>query len=145
MCGLLHDLGIILLDQHQHHAFVEVLAAASADVPTCDAERKQLSFDHAQLGAAVARNWGFPPVVVESIRTHHDSMQCEEEYRPIACTVEIANYLCSKKGITSIGVANIGIPNPAAFALLSIGRNDLKVLCQDLDAELQVASDLYQL
>ena len=145
MCGLLHDIGIVLLDQHNHKGFVQVLEAVSADEPTMATERRILGFDHTQLGSEVSKKWGFPESVLQTIRHHHDTSRCDEAVRPIAQAVEVANFFCTKKNITAMGVMNVPAPSGETFAALSIGRNELKVLFQDLDAELEKSRDLYEL
>ncbi len=145
MCGLLHDIGIVLLDQHHHQQFEEVALNVSDAEPTTSTERRILGFDHSQLGSEVAGKWGFPDSVVLTIKHHHDSSRCAEEVRPIAQVVEIANFLCTKKNINSMGVSNLPAPAGETFAALSIGRNELKVLFQDLDEELEKSRELYEL
>ena len=145
MCGLLHDIGILLLDQHHHKAFTEIATSLTVETPTTATERQLIGFDHTLVGADVAKKWGFPDSVVQTIRYHHDSSRCDESYRPITQAVEVGNFLCTKKGISSMGVLNVQPPGVETFAALSIGRNELKVLFQDLDEELEKARDLYQL
>ena len=142
MCGLLHDVGIPLLEQNLRRGFEDVISHISADMATAELERQQLGFDHTQLGAAVAKKWGFPASVVESIHHHHNSEACDGENQQIVRVVEVVNFLCSKKGITSVGLHNVRPPSEKTFSALSIGRNDLKVLWQDLDEELKKVDDL---
>ena len=40
MCGLLHDIGILLLDQHLHKAFTEIASSISVETPTASTERE---------------------------------------------------------------------------------------------------------
>lgn len=145
MCGLLHDLGIILLDQHHHEVFVSVLHRLNPQAGTCEIEREILGFTHAQLGAAVAERWGFPESIVDVIRYHHDSRRCQPEYRSIGHAVEIANYLCTRRGLPSLGVQNISIPHRDAFSALSLGREGMRVLVEDLEKELHKSQDLFRI
>jgi len=145
MCGLLHDIGILLLDQHHHKKFAEIIESLTPEETNADVEKRILGFDHAQLGARVAEKWKFPESVVQTIKFHHDSLRCEEKIRPIAQAVEVANFLCAKKNITSVGIANVKPPAGETLAALSIGRNELKVLFQDLDVELEKSRNLYEL
>ncbi|TWU12934.1 phosphodiesterase [Symmachiella macrocystis] len=145
MCGLLHDIGIVLMDQHNHKGFLEVVEAISTEEPTLVTERRILGFDHTQLGSEVSQRWGFPTSVLQTIKYHHDTSRCDPEVRPIAQAVEVANFFCTKKNITAMGLMNIPAPAGETFAALSIGRNELKVLFQDLDIELEKSRDLYEL
>ncbi len=145
MCGLLHDLGFILIDQQQHPKFVQIMESLTPEVQTIELESQILGFDHAQVGAAVGEKWGFPAGVVESIRHHHNSARASEEHRPLVAAVEVANFLCSRKGIMSTGVPNLPVPAAPTFALLSLNRDGLKVVFEDLDKELAKAHELMRI
>ncbi len=49
-----------------------VLVTAEPAFDVSGAERRQLGFDHCEAGAMLADHWGFPQVLVEAIRHHHD-------------------------------------------------------------------------
>ena len=78
LAGLLHDIGIILLDQNASADYCAILQslpqsagetkAQKAKTPSLSSlERRRLGFDHCQLGAAVARQWRFPEGLVSAI------------------------------------------------------------------------------
>lgn len=142
LAGLLHDLGIILIDQYLHQAFLEVVRDLSPDSTLCAIERRHLGFEHTQLGSRVAENWRFPEHALATIRFHHSSDAYTGNHQSVVQAVEVANYLCSSKGISSMGVKNVPAPPRSAFDALSIGRHELKVLWTDLDQELTKAEDL---
>lgn len=76
--GLLHDIGIMVLDVCDHERFAALWQATEAgENGLIEAERAALGFDHAELGAEVARRWKFPPVIEEAIRRHY-----QPEYQP---------------------------------------------------------------
>ncbi len=54
LAGLLHDLGLILIDQYLHQPFCKVIDTLTEERPTCEIEREILGFDHAELGQFVA-------------------------------------------------------------------------------------------
>ena len=59
--GLLHDIGIMVLDVCAHERFAVVWKNAQGDGDELiQAERAAFGFDHAELGAEVARRWKFP-------------------------------------------------------------------------------------
>ena len=142
LAGLLHDLGIILIDQYPHQAFLEVVRDLSEETTLCESERQHLGFEHTQLGSRVAENWRFPEHAIVTIRFHHNPELCKGDHLQIVQAVEITNYLCSSKNISSMGVKNVPAPPRSAFDALSIGRHELKVLWADLDQELTKAEGL---
>ncbi|MCZ7626171.1 MAG: hypothetical protein C3F12_12290 [Candidatus Methylomirabilota bacterium] len=142
LAGLLHDVGIALLDQYLHRPFAEVITTLKPGVSLSQAERAQLGFDHAQFGARVAEQWRFPPVILSAIRCHHAPERCSNESQSIAQAVDIANFICTSKGIRSMGASSIAPPSLPTMTALSIDRQGLKVLYDDLDAELAKAHTL---
>ncbi|MDP1704729.1 MAG: HDOD domain-containing protein [Sulfurimicrobium sp.] len=70
--GLLHDIGILVLDVCDHERFTALwLTVQEGGSGLIEAERTTFGFDHAELGAEVARRWKFPPVIEDAIRYHY--------------------------------------------------------------------------
>lgn len=145
LAGLLHDLGIILLDQYLHVEFREILKRLDGVRLLTTVENDLLGFNHAQLGATVADGWKFTPTVVSAIRHHHGAHLAPAADLPIVAAVEIANLLCGTKGLLSVGVPTTANPERSTFAALGIGRDDYRVLWEDLDQELASADSLIAL
>lgn len=144
LAGLLHDFGIIVEDQHAPEGFRAMLHNMDNTQSLTEAEQEYLGFDHAILGNRVAEAWKFPPVVRAAIRFHHIADKCKEEFLPIVRCVEVANFICSLKGISSVGL-NLTAPPGEALKALSFTKEDVKVLVVDLDEEMIRYEDLYRL
>lgn len=145
MSGLLHDVGIVMLDQYANEEFVQIVSSLNTETGLDVLERDYLGFDHAQVGAMVAESWKFPPSVVSAIRFHHAPERCKDETRPIVQSVQIANYLCAKRGISSMGIMNVMAPSPQTFSDLNFGRQDVVVLWQDMEAELKKHEEMVKI
>ncbi|MBN2475002.1 MAG: HDOD domain-containing protein [Pirellulales bacterium] len=143
LAGLLHDVGIILEDQHVHEGFCNVIGALKGDRTLAAVEREQLGFDHTELGEKVAELWGFPEGVRASIRRHHMSVSYKGEHLTTVRCVEVANLLCTLKGISSVGMKLVRFSGPA-IAGLSLTRDDVAILAEDLDDELAANAGLFQ-
>lgn len=144
VAGLLHDIGIILEDQHAHRHFERVIHSLDSAESLCAAERTHIGFDHTMLGESVARRWRFPAVVIAAIRDHHHSELASGDQAGIVHSVAIANAICTLKGITSVG-RKLVAPPTAAFRALRMGRDDIFVLATDLNQELQRHQALFEL
>ncbi|MCH8047085.1 MAG: HDOD domain-containing protein [Planctomycetes bacterium] len=142
LAGLLHDMGLIVIDQHMRRNFREVLDAIDQETPTCVAERRVLTFDHSQLGGFVAERWNLPEGAVSAIRHHHAPDAAEPQHRDLVDIVEMGNYLCSRHGITSLGVHNVAPPSDAAIARLGISENQLSSIFEQLEETLEAADTL---
>lgn len=70
--GLLHDIGRLALASTFGPAYAEVERwRRDNDCPASDGELAVLGTDHADFGGLIARQWNFPPAIVEAIRRHH--------------------------------------------------------------------------
>lgn len=143
LAGLLHDIGIVLEDQHAHELFSAVIQSLDESKTLAETERSYLGFDHTALGEKVAANWGFPEATKASIRYHHASVSYKGEQIDIVRCVEVANLICTLKGIPSVGLKLVEISRPA-LAGLSLTKEDITVLVTDLDQELATNASLFQ-
>ena len=142
--GLLHDIGLILLDQHLRRHFARVVDELRPVTPTTKVERRIFTFDHAQLGAAVAKKWQFPERITEAILFHHDPHRYLGPNRELVYIVAIANYLCSAHGWTSLGVQNVPPPDEAIYAALGLDGMALSIIQDELPETLEKAHVLTQ-
>jgi putative nucleotidyltransferase with HDIG domain len=142
VAGLLHDIGLILLDQTLQRHFHKVLDAIDEATPTHIAENRILSFDHALLGGFVARRWNFPDSVVDAITYHHQPWCYTGPHKDIVNVVAVANYLCSRAGVTSLGVHNVLAPPDEVYASLGLDQVTLAIIWDELDKALEKAASL---
>ena len=92
-CGLLHDLGRIVLLDSRRKQYLRVLSEAKRlGHPTHKVEKRFFGFSHADVGAWVTESWSLPQVIVESVRHHHDWREAPQ-HRPIAAIVALADEL----------------------------------------------------
>lgn len=72
IAGLLLNIGCLLLYHHEPDLLNEVRQRkAETGDPDYVAERELLGFDHADVGALMARRWNFSDQLVDSIQNHH--------------------------------------------------------------------------
>jgi putative nucleotidyltransferase with HDIG domain len=142
VAGLLHDIGIILEDQYVHDHFRNVIQTLTPGTTLAETERNVLGFDHARLGAKFAESWRFPPRLTAAIGYHHMSVRYRGPDVAIVRCVEVANLICTVKGYSSVGLKLVKVSQPALNAL-SLTREHLLVLAQDLDEELERNSALF--
>ncbi|MGI8982774.1 MAG: HDOD domain-containing protein [Pirellulaceae bacterium] len=140
--GLLHDLGLILLDQTLRPHFVRVLEKISPAVSTCAAEIEEFSFDHATLGGFVAQRWNFPQQIVDAITYHHHPLSYHGPHPEMVYLVAIANFLCSQAGRTSLGVHNVAPPPEEVYSRLGLDPISLQIIDSELEAKLDNAEAL---
>jgi putative nucleotidyltransferase with HDIG domain len=71
-CGLLHDIGKLILLRADAPLYLSLLERASDEETITMIEREVLGFDHAELGADAAVSWGLPGTLSHMIRCHHN-------------------------------------------------------------------------
>jgi HD-like signal output (HDOD) protein len=72
VCGLLHDVGALVLDKQGGEARVQLVAACEAQgQPIFVAERAEFGFDHADVGGVLIERWGLPDALAVPIARHH--------------------------------------------------------------------------
>lgn len=142
LAGLVHDVGLLLVDQQIHKRFRQVVDALDEATPTCQIEQQLLTFDHTELGAYVTRQWRFAEGMVAAIRYHHAPHLYAGEHAALVNVVALANYLCSRKGLTSLGVCNAAPLTDAVFHTLNFERSELAAIWERLEETLSGAGDL---
>lgn len=144
LSGLLHDVGIILLDQNCHDRFKQIILSLNSETMLSDVERKFLGWDHAELGARVAEDWRLPKTTISSIRHHHAPQNAPDPNDAIVHAVALANLVVTLKGHSSVGMNLIGLSESSLDAL-KLAKSDLKVFAEDLDRELELNRQLFDI
>jgi HD-like signal output (HDOD) protein len=142
IAGLLHDLGIILIDQSLRRHFCNIVSSVGPNAMTCDVENRILSFDHALLGSFVAAKWNLADPVIDAIAYHHASGDYQGPNRDLVYVVAVANYLCSRAGWTSLGVHNVASPPDSVYAGLGLDQISLAIIWDELEPTLERAESL---
>jgi putative nucleotidyltransferase with HDIG domain len=97
-CGLMHDVGKILLNSALVTAYPEVaLKIVNSGQSFLEAEREILGIDHAELGGRVLQQWNFPDQFVQAVWHHHDPIQAKPHERT-AGIVHVADMIAHTLG-----------------------------------------------
>lgn len=71
-CGLLHDIGKIILLRADAPLYFDLMKSGEEAGDISAVERNTFGFDHAELGAAAGLHWNLPESVCHIIRYHHE-------------------------------------------------------------------------
>lgn len=72
VCGLLHDVGKVVLLDGLGASYLELVKRSTAEGTALHhTESQELGFDHSQVGALLARRWELPKMICEAIELHH--------------------------------------------------------------------------
>jgi putative nucleotidyltransferase with HDIG domain len=92
ICGLLHDLGKIPLNQKFPNEYFEVLDMAKRSCWSLGhAESVVFGIDHATIGGLIARKWRLSPAVIESLDCHHRPEESPPDLRQAVFMVALAD------------------------------------------------------
>lgn len=96
VAGLLHDLGIIILEKEFPDEYQLVLRLVAGGKQLHDAESEILGVDHQYVIGQMANNWNLPPLITDSIISHHPTDEAEVAKMPIISKiVALADCLAS--------------------------------------------------
>ena len=114
VAGLIHDAGMIMLDQHifeKKEAFDEITRDASHSF--LQAERAVLGTDHPEVGYEIFQEWGVPRTLLKSVANHHrpSSSRGQLEY-----VVHLADIMARRNGY--------GLENDDALYEVDEGANE---------------------
>lgn len=131
VCGLLHDVGRVLL--HAECPALEDKAltlARTRCVPLYEAEARVAGFDHARLGGMLLRKWNFPFSLTMGVLCHHIPEKSERFVEPHV--VHVADVMANALGICAAPGGFVPPLSDAAWRRAGIDVSDL----QRVEAEL---------
>ena len=95
--GLLHDIGMLVLDRALGTQYRDVLDAARASArPLAEMEHELLGTDHALAGGRMLEIWRFPELLVDAVRHHHKPWASGHVVTQL---VHLADFVCNHQGI----------------------------------------------
>ena len=127
ICGLLHDMGKIVLlsvDLNLTNKIADIVAQHRIRTTTV-IEEISIGISHSSIGKLIAEKWNFAEFLVEGIEFHHSPLQAKPEFRSIVYVTYLANLFCgveTKKYeysyIDALVLEHLGLPDEAAVAAL---------------------------
>lgn len=128
VAGLMHDIGKNILDGQNPDSYGQVLELiAETRLPTLEAERLILAYDHCEAGRLLADAWNLSDRLTEVVRFHHTPEQAEVE--PMLChIVHFADTIVVKMGIGPINRPDLSLLDSPSQALLKLQPGKIEQL-----------------
>ncbi|RJQ46188.1 MAG: HDOD domain-containing protein [Nitrospiraceae bacterium] len=129
--GMLHDLGIMVLNRYFSDSYSKVLKMLENGTPLLEAEREALDFTHAEIGSWLAEEWNLPGTTIQATLYHHEPSAAVEYVGHVA-VVHIADYLTARY-VLSPTAHDPRYPFEAdSLAIIGLSDEDMK------DIEMQI-------
>ena len=117
VAGLLHDVGLLVLEQHFTKEYDEVRQAMSREPSRLwQVEEEHLGMDHGAVGGLLLGRWSLPEYIAEAVTNHHHPHQAEDQLREVCRIVQAAEVLCMETGA---GLGEEGLPDCSASDVLT--------------------------
>ena len=132
-CGLMHDLGKVVLDRGITTEYQQVLDLVYNEHRSfMEAELEIIGFDHTEVGRLVAHKWNLPPLVEEVAGYHHDPAAAPIDPR-LSAIVSVADALCVQRGIGPSKRPDLDLFSLDALLMLEIRPDTLETLATELN------------
>ena len=146
MAGLLHKIGVMILDSAVQSEYEIALRAATAEdaLPLPLIERETLGTDHAALAGMLCEKWGLPDELRTPIANHIFPRESKTHVEQ-ACIVHLASHLSEISGFAAfIGLSQWPV-DPSILEVIGLTPLDIPELGEQLKAELAKAESFFAL
>jgi HD-like signal output (HDOD) protein len=94
MAGLLHDIGLLVLNTNFPDQYREVFRLIKQEGrQVLPAEREVFGATHADVGSYLLGIWGLHEVIVEAVAFHHEPQPAQQDHARVLAAVHVANAL----------------------------------------------------
>ena len=138
VAGLLHDIGLLIMDQYFPEQLAEAQALARNEgMALARAETELLGIHHGEIGGILLKSWNLPSQVTAGVTWHHDPDRSEPECRHVAQMVHLADFICVNQ---SLGQALEGLYDgfsAGAWFDLGLSVDQAPSILEDLKIEMK--------
>ncbi|MFQ5507656.1 MAG: HDOD domain-containing protein, partial [Planctomycetota bacterium] len=135
ICGLLHDIGKIILLENATDDFARMLKTSIKEKRSMtEVEQEVLGFSHADVGSVLAIKWFLPEDLTIAIRYHH-SPERDPFHKTLSSLICLADGLASKSGKPAFLAAQHEEPKEELYDLVGIDPENVEALISKTNEE----------
>ncbi|MBF0200457.1 MAG: HDOD domain-containing protein [Desulfamplus sp.] len=145
LCGIVHDIGIIIEDQIVPEEFAKVCKAYNPkeNRSIVEYEKEVLGTDHTIIGALLVNDWGLPREVHKGVNKHHDTFKSVDP-KSLPAIIQTSEYLVSRLNYNALDGMK-SVLSPPLMIQIRDNIKEYKTLAEDLPDEITKAEDIYKL
>ncbi len=99
LAGLVHDVGIIVLDRFFHDIYSKVIKLThDSNISLYEAEVLTMGVSHATVGGWLIEKWGFSSGLTEAVSKHHSVIDTTNEHKALVAVTALSNHMARVKG-----------------------------------------------
>ena len=141
--GLLHDIGKVILAQYFQDLFEKVWNVAKREnISFYEAEMKEISIDHAIIGAHLATNWELPESFIDVIRWHHD-VRNDTESKKMILIIYLSDIIVNSYNADPDGNIDLSAMHPAALKFLKKQLGDVDSWFAEIKKDIQSSYEFF--
>lgn len=126
LAGLIHDIGMVVMDHVMHEAYSQVLEKAIKQGGNLDQlEKGACGFDHAEVGAWLGERWKFPPSILDAIRFHGRISEGGRSSTMLVAAIHLADFCSNKAGLSVTGQHDCSDLQEEALKLTGITQENI--------------------
>lgn len=139
LVGLLHDVGLLVIDQHFPDEFASVLdARGDIDAPLGPLEEEHLGIDHGAVASLLFGRWALPAYVGEAVYHHNHPETAPSEVARLSMVIAAAEAMCWQ---LDVGLSVEGRPKQPAAVWL----REMDVPASEIRGIIEWTADAYAL
>ncbi len=135
IAGLLHDIGVLAMDQFLP-GYEEVIGAVYSmeDVPFYGVEYEIMKISHGEVGGHLLLQWRMPEHIIAAVAFHHLPEMAPVQ-RDFARIIHIADYICNNQSIDN-GTGGVATSfSDEAWNNLGLSVDDIRAIIDHVRAE----------
>ncbi len=136
--GLLHDFGKVVLFKFFPDKYLRVIEAVQKGAKSFhEAEKEVFGLTHADVGAMVLSNWGFPIDIVNAVGSHHKPPENE-----MVALLHLVNGFCSSWGYSMVDPAFELEGLQRALEVVKLDEDRWREITEEIKKQLEESSEI---
>lgn len=141
IAGLLHDIGVLIMDQFFHNRFIEVFKRSSMNKEgLTESELVVTGSNHCVIGEFIAQKWKIPPFMAHVMRYHHSPLALPMEAAADADKINVVHVTDAL--VRSLNIANFwnnweAPPVPQVMSKIGLPKKEMDDLFFQVKSDVQ--------